>query len=172
MRELMGYPKTRKEAVAQDSTYYFTGKMCKNGHVSARFTSNKNCVMCVNARNRKRTRSGYWKDFGDQEYKEKKRKYAKEYVKKNKLSCEERGRRRRDIERRATCCTVEGKRKMRATYLRASLMAVETGVPYQVDHIIPLLHPMVCGLHVPANLQIITEAENRAKANYFNPDDW
>jgi len=172
MSELLDLPKTRKEAVALDSTYYFTGKMCKNNHVSARFTSNKNCVMCVNERNRRRTRSGYWKDYGDQEYKEHKRKYAKEYVKKNKLSSEEKGRKRREIERRATCCTEADKRKMRAIYLRASLMSVETGVPYQVDHIIPLKHPRVSGLHTPCNLQIITEAENRAKANYFNPDDW
>lgn len=41
------------------------------------------------------------------------------------------------------------------------------GVKHEVDHIIPLLNPLVCGLHVPANLQIITSKQNRSKTNKF-----
>ena len=39
-----------------------------------------------------------------------------------------------------------------------------------VDHIVPLCHPDVCGLTVPANLQAITPKANAAKGNKWHPD--
>lgn len=45
-----------------------------------------------------------------------------------------------------------------------------TGVEHVVDHIIPLNHPLVCGLTVPWNLQIITRAQNAYKGDKFHPD--
>ena len=38
-----------------------------------------------------------------------------------------------------------------------------------VDHIIPIKHRLVCGLHVPWNLQIIPLIENVRKNNRFDP---
>lgn len=45
---------TRKEAKEQDLTHYFTGKPCKYGHISKRFTSVGKCVECSSVERLKR----------------------------------------------------------------------------------------------------------------------
>lgn len=52
-------------------------------------------------------------------------------------------------------------------YRKAYKMRKE-GFKVEVDHIVPISHPNVCGLHVPWNLQIIASKENRVKGNSFD----
>lgn len=39
--------RTRKEAKANNEPFYFTGKECKNGHISERYTSHGACKTCM-----------------------------------------------------------------------------------------------------------------------------
>ena len=54
---------------------------------------------------------------------------------------------------------------MRNLYLKAQELTKIAGERYVVDHIIPLISPEVCGLHVPWNLRVITQEENLKKYN-------
>lgn len=53
-------------------------------------------------------------------------------------------------------------RQMTDIYVAAHARGME------VDHIVPLVNPSVCGLHVPWNLEPLTQADNRAKSNSFD----
>jgi hypothetical protein len=59
---------------------------------------------------------------------------------------------------------------IQAVYDRAENMRRETGIKYEVDHIIPMGSKKVQGLHIASNLQIITGLENRKKGNRVWPD--
>lgn len=50
-------------------------------------------------------------------------------------------------------------------YALARLRTKVTGVKWHVDHVVPLRHPIVCGLHNEFNLRVIPALDNISKGN-------
>jgi len=99
---------------------------------------------------------------------EKMAKAHKTWVKNNPAKALERTATRRAVKKQAVFVGADAefyKFFMEEIYALSSLRTQLTGVEHQVDHIVPLNHAKVCGLHTPNNLQIITATENHKKYN-------
>lgn len=112
-----------------------------------------------------------------------KKEYNKNYVEKNREELSAKRRARSDYnsmksaERRALKLSAsinlsdEHKKEMRDIYWLASDLRKVTGEQYDVDHIVPINGKLICGLHVPWNLQILPSDINKSKSNSFRDED-
>ena len=190
-------PKTRAEAKAVGASHYFTGEPCKHGHTAPRKTKGA-CVECLKVEWLKAadTRAEYFRAYNKREdvkdrkhewYQENReqviqaaaarparvlREYRNAWKDANRLQVRADTKARRRKHRSATppWLTRKQKSEIRQLYQIAITMTQTTGEQYVVDHIYPLRSEVVCGLHVPWNLRVITQVENLRKSNGL-PDD-
>lgn len=57
--------------------------------------------------------------------------------------------------------------KIDSLYKQAFYLSKLSNIKYHIDHIYPTLHPLMCGLNIYANLQLLEEDINMKKNNYF-----
>jgi hypothetical protein len=60
--------------------------------------------------------------------------------------------------------------EIREIYGLAMRVTRDSGIPHHVDHIVPLISPIVCGLHCEANLWVMIGSQNQSKSNRYWPD--
>jgi len=188
---------SRKQALAQGLEHYYTSKPCKNGHLERRNTNSRHCLGCLRdksaedrkvnpdrgkeylSRNREvvlTKKRLFYKENRDRllaenklyrdANKERLSTYRTNYQKSNPAFHSFRSRTRDATKLRQTPFWSD-LQKIKNLYEEASRISESTGIKHHVDHIVPLRHKLVCGLHVPANLQIITAEENLKKGNKF-----
>lgn len=66
--------------------------------------------------------------------------------------------------------TPEHINEIRQVYKEARRLSLETGIPHEVDHIVPLAGGIVSGLHVPWNLRAIPKIENNRRPRIYTQD--
>ena len=166
----MNTPATAKDAILQGVKYYFTGKSCRRGHISKRFSSNRKCLQCIkeNIENNSShvnelKRNYYYRNLS--KISKSKRLYRSENS--SKINNGTAIRRAIKLNRTPSWLTNDDKRIIKDMYGIASRVSKETGIKYHVDHVIPLQGELVSGLHIPINLQLLTAKANLTKGNYF-----
>lgn len=185
-------PKTRKEAQDLGAKYYFTGEPCKHGHIAPRKTKGS-CVECLkvewqqaaekrvdyfrtyNKREEVKDRKNAWYEANKEQViqaaatrpLEVKRVYQKAWKDRNTIwvRADTKARRRKHREATPPWLSREQKAQIRELYKIAITMTKTTGEQYVIDHIVPLRSDVVCGLHVPWNLRVITQEQNLLKSN-------
>lgn len=175
-------------------TTYFTGEPCRRGHIARRWTAGRQCLDCCkvhapkfllyrkgwNAENRDRiceqSRIYY------EQHKERVIARTRSWALDNPEKVLGYGRawdKNHPIERRARTIAysraIKGQTpvwadwtEIYAVYGQARKLTETTGIPHDVDHIVPLLGKNVRGLHIAWNLRAIPAGENRRKSNKHN----
>jgi Na+-translocating ferredoxin:NAD+ oxidoreductase RnfC subunit len=193
-------PISRADAKAQGLKHYFTGALCKRKHLSPRWAKSSDCIQCQKDRvtawirnnpdQHKHQKKAAFCRYRDKDpsrrnavarawaadNREKSRSSSNKWKHKNLLYSRNASKEWRS----ANPDKVAIQRRRRQTQLsltsfdheRDKMIEIYRNCPntHEVDHIIPLNHPLVCGLHVVSNLQYLTRRENRSKSNHWAPD--
>jgi hypothetical protein len=165
----MTLPETRLEARQSGSRYYSTGKACKHGHYAKRKTCDGVCYECACIR----AKAYFYESklLGKIDWSKRNPEKRAEINRRNRKKKPETRyalnaiRRSRKIQACPKWVTKEDHERIKETYKKAISLSKTTGIKFEVDHIIPLQGEIVCGLHVPWNLQVIPKSENIKKSN-------
>lgn len=183
----MYQPMERAAAKASGQKQYFTGRPCKYGHIANRCTSSGSCVICANISEKKSRNKAlindpnlYKKRYAINPERAKKAalKYRLENPEKAKATyriaklkrrakatAAERERQIAKIGATPKWLSKEQKKQIANIYEMARKTSFLAGFKCHVDHIVPIKGKLVCGLHVPWNLRVVSQSYNSKKFN-------
>jgi hypothetical protein len=135
-------------AIGYALKYYYLCKKCSHQRHYRWARENREAKNAIGSRWRKK-------------YLNKQSTYWKEYRVKNAEKLHANKAKHRAVKKRAVPAWKDDK-IVEKTYAEAYVLDMH------VDHVIPLCHPLVCGLHWEHNLQLLSESENLKKSNRFD----
>ena len=140
----------------------YSCKTCKSEEQKAHYKRNpetyKKCASRWSKANR--SRCNEIKQAYVERYPDRNKERHRLYTKNNPESSRNRVAKRRDLMK--TQLTQLEKDWVQFYYDESQHLSTSTGIPYEVDHIIPISKG---GVHAPWNLQVLTQTENRRKYN-------
>jgi 5-methylcytosine-specific restriction endonuclease McrA len=174
-------PRSAKEARAIGSRFYVTGNPCVRGHTGLRYTSIQQCLECgpilkqaflatdAGQQSMKAAQKKYyhankksrhanvarWRKANPERAKELFERYIKGDKGREAKLWSQIAREGAPVKAR----TVFGQEGVPELYAEARRLGLT------IDHIDPLNHPLICGLHNRFNLQLLTKEENSQKGN-------
>lgn len=160
----------RQQAKKNGDLTYEGYKICTKCGGSERYTSNGSCVKCEREKGLKKLLDDQlMAPYRTKEKQQKNREKRRETIRENnkRYSQTEKG-------KISSCVSASNRRarvrnqipdtadfeKIRQIYAECRKISDETGIPHEVDHIIPIAKG---GFHHQDNLQIITQEQNRRK---------
>lgn len=165
---------TFSQARAKGLKRYYTGKPCSKGHICERDTSKGMCVDCERERSRIKSLGGYARNKAKNPEKLK-HWYAERYEREKEVR-KQRARDNYYKNQKAynARASLRNKELRKRTLDRDSVIKFYENRPkgMEVDHIIPINHPLVCGLHCVANFQYLDPEMNRKKSNSFDQNQF
>lgn len=160
------YPTNQKDALSMGLPFYFSGKECKYGHKTSRYTSTNICFFCNQNRVKK-----YIKQYDASEQRNEKSRLS--YAKNKEFRLNQiKGYSQLNREKLRSKYAKHRYKKMQRTPLWADeekIKEIYAKCPkgFHVDHIIPLNGKLVSGLHTVENLQYLPAIENMQKSNRY-----
>lgn len=162
---------SRKEAIAAGVVYYLTGRPCKHGHISKRHVTAGcyACLLTAQAKHRNENKEAWsaknyrWRNENRDRIKEKDAEYRETHREERKVY-----RLSRKVRVRQASKTQLNELDMlvvKECQDLAKIRSEETGIPWHVDHMLPLNGVKVSGLHCAHNLQVIPASLNLYKNN-------
>lgn len=102
---------------------------------------------------------------------ESRKSHTKSYYERNKAYYHSKVHERRSLQRKSLV-SQDDQSFMQAVYQFAESWnsAVPPRFKLHVDHIVPLKHELVCGLHNASNIQLLLASENWSKNNFFETE--
>jgi len=161
----------RLQAIEEGKKTYIGSTACKHCGSYEKYVSSYGCYPCNYKKGVEKLLSGACDGYMTKEKWAENRERRREVIRENnkKYSRTERGKvvsAQKEAKRRALLknqtpeLTQEQVEQILTIYEECSRISAETGIPHEVDHIIPICRG---GLHHPDNLQILTMEENRKK---------
>jgi 5-methylcytosine-specific restriction endonuclease McrA len=161
----------RLKSIEEGKKTYIGSTACKHCGSYEKYVSSYGCFPCNHKKGVEKLLSGSCNGYMTKEkwavnrerrredIREHNRKYSKS--EKGKVICSQKeAKRRATLKNQTPNLNQEEVNKILTIYEECSRISFETGIPHEVDHIIPICKG---GLHHPDNLQILTMEENRKK---------